>query len=210
MRRYTDFMVNEIMTTREVVHLRSLDTPRKPEESEPTTTEPTPAPKASEVETQATKQTQSTPAKDAEKPAEFKVSEEDQTLLEEYFGDQNTAEIIALHKIAMAKPKGRPSEFGNVTVAVSDRDLRTKIHQAIRRRWKHGNYRGEQPFQARCDRRTSQWPDPGPPNELGRTRRTIPTFHHLQGEQGHNGSHRLHRSLIEDEPQVFAIRRNQG
>ncbi|CAI7649848.1 unnamed protein product [Penicillium viridicatum] len=132
-KRYTDFMVNEIMTTGEVVHLRSLDAPSKPEEAKPTTTVPTPAPKAPEVETQPTEQSQSTPAKDAEKPAEFKVSEEDHTLLEEYFGDQNAAEIIALHKVAMAKPKGRPSEFGNVTVAVSDRDLRTKIHQAIRR-----------------------------------------------------------------------------
>ncbi|KGO78074.1 Pseudouridine synthase, TruD [Penicillium italicum] len=133
-KRYTDFMVNEIMTTGEVVHLRSFD---KPDMSASTTREPTPAPapapKAPEAETQATEQTQSTPAKEAETPAEFKVSEEDHTLLEEYFGAQNAAEIVALHKVAMAKPKGRPSEFGSVTVAVSDRDLRTKIHQAIRR-----------------------------------------------------------------------------
>jgi len=85
------------------------------------------------VETQATEKTEATPAKKVETPAEFKVSEEDHTLLEEYFGPQNAAEIIALHKVAMAKPKGRPSEFGQVTVAVSDRDLRTKMHQAIRR-----------------------------------------------------------------------------
>ncbi|KAJ5493705.1 hypothetical protein N7463_009792 [Penicillium fimorum] len=129
-KRYTDFMVNEIMTNGEVVHLRSIDRPSKPES---TTTEPAPAPKASEAETQAMEQPEGTQAKDAEKPAEFKVSEEDHTLLEEYFGAQNAAEIIALHKIAMAKPKGRPSEFGKVTCAVSDRDLRTKIHQAIRR-----------------------------------------------------------------------------
>ncbi|KAJ5188060.1 Pseudouridine synthase TruD [Penicillium cf. griseofulvum] len=130
-KRYTDFMVNEITTTGEVVHLRSIDTPSKPAS---TTTEPTTsAPKASEVETKATEKTEATPAKKVETPAEFKVSEEDRTLLEEYFGPQNASEIIALHKVAMAKPKGRPSEFGKVTVAVSDRDLRTKMHQAIRR-----------------------------------------------------------------------------
>ncbi|KAG0158365.1 hypothetical protein PDIDSM_5879 [Penicillium digitatum] len=130
---YTDFMVNEIMTSGEVVHLRSLNAPIKPDKSAPTAAEPTPVLKAPEAEIQATEQTQSTPVKEAETPAEFKVSEEDHTLLEEYLGPLNAAEIIALHKIAMAKPKGRPSEFGNVTVAVSDRDLRTKIHQAIRR-----------------------------------------------------------------------------
>ncbi|KAJ5826637.1 hypothetical protein N7447_003400 [Penicillium robsamsonii] len=129
-KRYTDFMVNEIMLNGEVVHLRSIDSPSKPE---PTTTEPVPAPKAPGAETQATEQPEGTPANDAEQPAEFKVSEEDRTLLDEYVGAQNATEMIALHKIAMAKPKSRPSEFGKVTFAVSDRDLRTKIHQAIRR-----------------------------------------------------------------------------
>ncbi|KAJ5970233.1 uncharacterized protein N7479_000151 [Penicillium vulpinum] len=132
-KRYTDFMVNEIMTTGEVVHLRSIDTPSKPEKLASTTIEPASAPKAPEVETQVTEQTEAAPVKEAEKPAEFKVSEEDQALLEEYFGAQNATQIIALHKVAMAKPKGRPSEFGKVTFAVSDRDVRTKIHQAIRR-----------------------------------------------------------------------------
>ncbi|CAI7599787.1 unnamed protein product [Penicillium glandicola] len=127
-KRYTDFMVNEIMTTGEIVHFRSIAKPTGPEKFLFLA-----APATPEVETQAREQTEGTPAKDAETPAEFKVSEEDHTLLEEYFGAQNAAEIIALHKVAMAKPKGRPSEFGNVTFAVSDRDLRTKIHQAIRR-----------------------------------------------------------------------------
>ncbi|KAJ6191450.1 hypothetical protein N7519_001471 [Penicillium mononematosum] len=129
MGRYTDFMVNEIMTTGEVVHLRFND---KTTESTPAT----PAPKAPEAEAPAAEKTEDAPAKEAETPAEFKVSEEDHTLLEEYFGAQCAAEIIALHKIAMSKPKGRPSEFGNVTFPVSDRDLRTKIHQSIRRIFK--------------------------------------------------------------------------
>ncbi|OQE14645.1 hypothetical protein PENFLA_c036G06665 [Penicillium flavigenum] len=131
-KRYTDFMVNEIMTTGEVVHLRFNDTTTETNGS----AAPTPAPTAPEAETPAAEKTEDAPAKEAETPAEFKVSEEDHTLLEEYFGAQNAAEIIALHKIAMSKPKGRPSEFGNVTFPVSDRELRTKIHQSIRRIFK--------------------------------------------------------------------------
>jgi tRNA pseudouridine13 synthase len=124
-RRYTDFLVNEITPTGEVVHLRNTNAPA--------TTQPAPAPKAAEVETQAKEQTDATPAKVGTAPAEFQVSEEDHALLVEYFGAQHATEIIALHKNAMSKPRGRPSEFGKVSVGVSDRDLRTKIHQAIRR-----------------------------------------------------------------------------
>lgn len=127
-RRYTDFLVNEITTTGEVVHLRNMDAPNTSNKPAPA-----PAPKAPEVETPAKEQTESTPAKEETAPAEFQVSEEDHALLVEYFGAQNATEIIKLHKNAMSKPKSRPSDFGKVNVGVSDRDLRTKIHQAIRR-----------------------------------------------------------------------------
>ena len=128
-RRYTDFAVNEITTTGEVVHLRNTNAPN-------TSSKPAPVPAAATKgpETGAkSAETEGTPAKAEEKLAEFKVSEEDHALLVEYFGAQNATDIIALHKNAMSKPKSRPSEFGKVSVAVSDRDLRTKIHQAIRR-----------------------------------------------------------------------------
>ncbi|KAJ5581486.1 Pseudouridine synthase TruD [Penicillium sp. DV-2018c] len=128
-KRYTDFLVNEITPTGEVVHLRNTNAPA--------TTQPAPVQKPTEVETgvetQAKEQSDATPAKVETGPAEFQVSEEDRALLVEYFGAQHATEIIALHKNAMSKPKGRPSEFGKVSVGVSDRDLRTKIHQAIRR-----------------------------------------------------------------------------
>ncbi|KAJ6156089.1 hypothetical protein N7497_004974 [Penicillium chrysogenum] len=128
-KRYTDFMVNEIMTTGEVVHLRLNDMTTETNE----TTPPTPAPKAPEAGSTAAQTTEDAPAKEVETPGEFKVSEEDHALLEEYFGAQNAAEIISIHKVAMSKPKGRPSEFGTVTFPVFDRELRTNIHQAIRR-----------------------------------------------------------------------------
>ncbi|CAG7933150.1 unnamed protein product [Penicillium olsonii] len=129
-KRYTDFAVNEITTTGEVVHLRNTRAPHsnnsKPEE---------PAAPAAEAIAKPTESTEAAPAK-TEEPAEFKVSEEDHALLVEYFGAQNATDIIALHQKAMSKPKSRPSEFGQVSVLVSDRDLRTKIHQAIRRIFK--------------------------------------------------------------------------
>jgi tRNA pseudouridine13 synthase len=125
-RRYTDFAVNEITTTGEVVHLRNTNAPHTPGQAAPA---PTAAPKVVETEVKPAE----TAEKTEEKPAEFKVSEEDHALLAEYCGAQNATDIIALHKNAMSKPRARPSEFGQVNFAVSDRDLRTKIHQAIRR-----------------------------------------------------------------------------
>jgi tRNA pseudouridine13 synthase len=125
-RRYTDFAVNEITTTGEVVHLRNTNAPSASSKPAPVSTATSKAPETEDKSAE-------TPIKTEEKPAEFKVSEEDHALLVEYFGAQNATDIIALHKNAMSKPKSRPSEFGQVSVAVSDRDLRTNIHQAIRR-----------------------------------------------------------------------------
>ncbi|KAJ5333039.1 Pseudouridine synthase [Penicillium brevicompactum] len=129
-KRYTDFAVNEITTTGEVVHLRNTKAPHtsKPEP-------PAPGPKAPASDVNTAEKTEGAPA-EAEAEAEFKVSEEDHALLIEYFGAKNATDIIALHAKAMSKPKSRPSEFGQVSAQVSDRDLRTKIHQAIRRIFK--------------------------------------------------------------------------
>ena len=111
-------MVNEILPSGEVLHLRSTTAPNY------TTKETTE--KAQEPEKPAEEET----------PAEFTVSDEDNALLVEYLGADNAATTIDMHKKAMSSPKGRPSEFGKVTVVVSDRDLRTKIHQALRRIFK--------------------------------------------------------------------------
>ncbi|KAJ6104754.1 hypothetical protein N7523_011074 [Penicillium sp. IBT 18751x] len=117
-KRYTDFLVNEILPSGEVLHLRNppVTEPKDQEsqikeEESPVTTEP--------VEEAA--------------PAELQISNEDHALLVEYFGAENVSAIVALHKKAMSSPKLKPGELPKITVAVSDRDLRTKIHQAIRR-----------------------------------------------------------------------------
>lgn len=117
-RRYTDFLVNEITPSGEVVHLRNTAAPPS---SEPKHTQ------TEEKEKPAVKEADDAP------PAEFQVSDEDNALLVEYFGAERAPEIIDLHKKAMVKSKARPAELGKVTVSVADRDLRTKMHQAIRR-----------------------------------------------------------------------------
>ncbi|OQD82331.1 hypothetical protein PENANT_c022G09306 [Penicillium antarcticum] len=129
-KRYTDFMVNEITTAGEVVHLRNTNAPDAGPKLKPVQKAPETGVKA----TDPTEETQPTAEPTAEPtPVEFQVSDEDRALLSEFFGAENATTIITMHKEAMAKPKARPSEFGKVTVAISDRDLRTKIHQNIRR-----------------------------------------------------------------------------
>ncbi|KAJ5901511.1 hypothetical protein N7495_002039 [Penicillium taxi] len=126
-KRYSDFMVNEIMPSGEVVHLRNLKAPaslKAPAHQTPKvedTPAPTEAPGSSTTSDQAA--------------AEFSVSAEDNVLLVEYFGADKALEIIALHKRAMSS-KARPNEFGSVAIVTTDRELRTKIHQAIRRIFK--------------------------------------------------------------------------
>ncbi|OAX78429.1 hypothetical protein ACJ72_07265, partial [Emergomyces africanus] len=64
----------------------------------------------------------------------FKLSDEDNTLLEEYFGPETTQRIILLHSRALARPTAKASDIGSVkSDVITNKDLRTKIHQAIRR-----------------------------------------------------------------------------
>ncbi|RHZ61478.1 hypothetical protein CDV55_101487 [Aspergillus turcosus] len=131
-KRYTDFLVNEILPSGEVLHLRNLNPP----------TSSTEANKSSDADTQSAAPTESAAAEEKVAPAakeeapaaEFQLSEEDKTLLESFFGSEATERILALHTRALANPRARPNELGRVnTVVVTDRDLRIKIHQAIRR-----------------------------------------------------------------------------
>jgi tRNA pseudouridine13 synthase len=123
-------LVNEITPSGEVVHLRNT---RAPFSSSNEVTAKTEAQQPAQATEQPAQKEEATETPEAATPAEFKVSEEDNALLAEYFGAENAAAIVTLHETAMNSPKARPSELGKVTVVVSDRDLRTKIHQAIRR-----------------------------------------------------------------------------
>ncbi|KAL2824941.1 pseudouridine synthase [Aspergillus cavernicola] len=126
-KRYTDFLVNEILPSGEVLHLQNTAPPQsendriKPAEAEKKVADETPK----EPET---------PSEESPAPTELQLSEEDKTLLESFFGAQYVQKILSLHRKAMANTKTKPSDMGRLgTVVVSDRDERIKIHQAIRR-----------------------------------------------------------------------------
>ncbi|KAL1985821.1 hypothetical protein VTN96DRAFT_7313 [Rasamsonia emersonii] len=142
-KRYTDFLVNEILPSGEVLHLRNQEVPA-PLKSR--TNDGAEESKATQTSGETPKvEGESESGKDGQKEAEsktketpdippFQLSDEDRTLLESYFGPEVAQKIIILNERARASPKARPYEFGKVkSGVVSDRDLRTKMHQAIRR-----------------------------------------------------------------------------
>ncbi|RMJ28953.1 pseudouridine synthase [Aspergillus sp. HF37] len=123
-KRYTDFLVNEILPSGEVLHLRSIATPTSSTE------------KKAEPSDEAPKNdNQADESKDEAKAApEFQLSDEDNALLESYFGPEKTSQIVSLHKRALAAPQTKPSDFSKIpTATVTDREQRTKMHQTIRR-----------------------------------------------------------------------------
>ncbi|OQD68402.1 hypothetical protein PENDEC_c036G01013 [Penicillium decumbens] len=124
-KRYTDFLVNEILPSGQVLHLQNV-----------TAADSSNEPKAQQLEIKEEEAPVQKEQVEEPAPAELKISDEDNALLAEYFGAENASAIVALHKEAMSSPKSRPGQLPKVTVAVSDRDLRTKIHQAIRRIFK--------------------------------------------------------------------------
>ncbi len=55
-------------------------------------------------------------------------------MLKEYFSEADIEILLALHQKILASPRAKPSELGSVKASVtSDRSLRTKIHQEVRR-----------------------------------------------------------------------------
>ncbi|RJE21787.1 pseudouridine synthase [Aspergillus sclerotialis] len=129
-KRYTDFLVNEILPSGEVLHLKSIAAP--PSKDDKSASAPTEQPDKTQSKPDETMKDDAN--KDEAKEPEFQLSDEDRTLLESYFGPSNTKKIVTLHKNALSQPRRRPADFGKVpTTAISDRDHRIQIHQAIRR-----------------------------------------------------------------------------
>ncbi|KAL4752438.1 hypothetical protein BDW72DRAFT_171272 [Aspergillus terricola var. indicus] len=126
-KRYTDFLVNEILPSGKVLHLTNSTAPNTNE------AEAISAP-AEEKPTEEKPKELETPVKESPAPVEFQLAEDDAALLDSLFGTQHTKKIVALHKKALANPKIKPSDLGRLnTVVVNDRDQRIKMHQAIRR-----------------------------------------------------------------------------
>ncbi|OJK04626.1 hypothetical protein ASPACDRAFT_1884303 [Aspergillus aculeatus ATCC 16872] len=132
-KRYTDFLVNEIVPSGEVLHLQNVPVQEKKQNKEEQSSEKPAAKPQQEDGAQVTAEKDATPTTETPAP-EFQISDEDNALLESLFGEEPTQKILALNKRALENPKSRPSDFSKIaTVVVTDRDLRIKMHQAIRR-----------------------------------------------------------------------------
>ncbi|PYH97329.1 tRNA pseudouridine synthase D [Aspergillus ellipticus CBS 707.79] len=130
-KRYTDFLVNEIVPSGQVLHLQDIPAPEAPAQQNKTESSEKPVENATQDKTQ--EMSKDAPASTEAAP-EFQVSEEDNTLLESLFGPESTKRIVALNQRALANPKSKPSDLPKInTLVVTDRDLRIKMHQAIRR-----------------------------------------------------------------------------
>ncbi|PYI32585.1 pseudouridine synthase TruD/Pus7 [Aspergillus indologenus CBS 114.80] len=132
-KRYTDFLVNEIVPSGEVLHLQNVPVQENKLDKKEQPSEKPAAKPQQEDNAQAPAEKDATPTTETPAP-EFQISEEDNALLESLFGEESTQKILALNKRALENPKSRPSDFSKIaTVVVTDRDLRIKMHQAIRR-----------------------------------------------------------------------------
>ncbi|KAL4880903.1 pseudouridine synthase [Aspergillus karnatakaensis] len=126
-KRYTDFLVNEILPSGKVLHLESTTTPKTGDGDDKS------AP-AEENATEEKPKEPEAPAIESPAPVDFQLTEEDKTLLDSIFGAQNVQKILSLHKKAVANLKLKPSELPRLdTVVINDRDERIKVHQAVRR-----------------------------------------------------------------------------
>ncbi|KAL2839133.1 pseudouridine synthase [Aspergillus pseudodeflectus] len=127
-KRYTDFLVNEILPSGKVLHLQSTAVPREDGDNS------APVEKKPEEKSEEKQNEPETPVEESPAPVELQLSDEDKSLLESFFGAPNVEKILSLHKRAMLNPKSKPSDLGRLpTVVVNDRDHRIQIHQAIRR-----------------------------------------------------------------------------
>ncbi|KAI5300956.1 hypothetical protein KEM56_002073 [Ascosphaera pollenicola] len=144
-KRYTDFLVNEIEPSGQVLHLRSTELPEAfrraiadaaaKEETSPATEASKPVePEQANAEAQDASAQEEANQAPAEATPEFKLSDDDRALMESYFGAEIAASIVDLHDRALKSPHTKVTALGRVkSNVITDRDLRTNIHQAIRR-----------------------------------------------------------------------------
>lgn len=60
----------------------------------------------------------------------FTITDADAALLEEYFGSANRSAILIMNTKIMSRPDAKAASFGSIlTDSITDRQLRTKIHQ---------------------------------------------------------------------------------
>ena len=153
-KRYTDFLVNEILPNGEVLHLRNTRAPKVKQthnEQRPLYEQPKPAPQGIDGKTaepavepveggeQAANPPTSTSndekvASENKEEQSGELSEEDQATLKQYFSETDLGLLLQLYQDIIARKNVKPRDYGSIKATVtSDRSIRTKIHQDIRR-----------------------------------------------------------------------------
>ncbi|KAI9875119.1 MAG: hypothetical protein M1830_008864, partial [Pleopsidium flavum] len=147
---YTDFLVNEILPSGQVIHLENLKAPAPSKQAEHSTqtgtgsSAPVKQPQEAQKDPLELVSSQSTQAQIPERteptgkandePQTFELSPDDEALLASFFGVEVMSLVVALHNKILRRPIAKPREHGTVKSAIiTNRELRTKIHQEMRR-----------------------------------------------------------------------------
>ena len=126
-------MVNEILPSGQVLHLKDIPAPSHSDGNKGKKEENNRG-KGGEDEKKGSSHGNEGEKQGGNEGHEFHISDQDNELLCSYFGQDIVKKIVKLHRRAMSTPKLRPSDLDRITSPVfSDRELRTKVHQAIRR-----------------------------------------------------------------------------
>lgn len=139
--RYTDFLVNEILPNGQVVHLTNLQPPRRQQAGQAKSAQaeaPVAEPAMTAVDAMQEEQVTGTDnvTKNKEPGTEMpkQISEEDQQVLREIFGEDRVNPILSLYKEVQKHPLRKPREFQPVTSdIIPGKDTRTKAHIEVRR-----------------------------------------------------------------------------
>lgn len=144
--RYTDFLVNEILPSGQVLHLEHLTIPsnkqgleqeRKVETSSAAAVElpPAPAPQATELkEADGAPAKENAPAKEDKSGETSQISDENVAALRSIFGEKTTSAIIHLYAAVLKHPERKARDFNAIgSEVIPDKEQRTSAHQAVRR-----------------------------------------------------------------------------
>lgn len=120
-------MVNEILPSGDVLHLRDTKVPL-------TISSQPDKPVEKEEKPPAEEKKQDEPVAEEAAPKSFQVADDDVGLLKSLFGSDASQQIIDFHARVHGAPKAAPAKFGQINAGVvDDKDTRTKMHMTLRR-----------------------------------------------------------------------------
>ncbi|KAH8699160.1 putative pseudouridine synthase TruD/Pus7 [Talaromyces proteolyticus] len=130
-KRYTDFLVNEILPSGEVLHLRSTSVPANISSRPEKNAEKDKLKTSTDVEK---KNGDGAAQENDAPPKPFEIGDDDLALLKSLFGDEAALKIIDFHASIHASPNTPPRKFGQIEAGVvENKDVRTKMHINLRR-----------------------------------------------------------------------------